>query len=101
MAHLELPQTNVVAYEDIPITTTTKQLSVPMDPNVQQPCTNAFIQVQGAAARVRVDGGNPTATSGILILAGDAIAMSGLALQQARFISDTKAALVLSVTYFA
>lgn len=101
MAHLELPQTAVVAYEDIQITTNVARLTVPLDPNTTQPCTNALIQAQKANVRVRVDGGDPTSTSGILLLAGDTIALSSTALQGARLISDTRTAVTLSVTYFA
>lgn len=103
MAHLELPTTALVGYEDIDVSANgVKSLNVPIDPNTTYPCTQAFVQVQKASVRLRVDGANPTTTSGILISINESVHIEGAAaLNGARFLADTNQAVRLSVTYFA
>lgn len=104
MAHLELPGSPLIGYEDITLTNTVKMLN---EENFSYSGTGstptvAFIQVQKNTVRCRFDGGNPTGNSGIMLVAGDAIKVEGVdALAQAKFISDTNQAVTLSVTYFA
>lgn len=103
MAHLELPTTALIGYEDIAVGATgIKQLTVPIDVSTAQPCTTAFVQVQRSGVRCRFDGGNPTTTSGVILAVGDAIQILGpAAMAGAKFISDSNQAVTLSVTYFS
>lgn len=103
MAHLELPTTALIGYEDITVGATgIKTLTIPIDISTAQPCTIAFVQVQRSGVRCRFDGGNPSTTSGIILAVGDAIQIVGAnAMAGAKFVSDSNQTVTLSVTYFS
>ena len=47
-------------------------------PAGHSPCRGAMITIESGSARVRLDGGTPTTTSGHLVAPGDAIGISGI-----------------------
>lgn len=105
MAHWEFPDQPALAYEDITLNVgaaaVPKGLNPPVNPSHGGPASIAFVQCQRATARIRLDGGVPSATSGFMLQAGDGMILSYDRVTQARFAADTNTAPVLSVHYFA
>ncbi len=100
MAHYEIPEKTVLGYNDISVGTTA--VSLPTAPvNADgNPASTCFIQVQRATVRVRMDGGTPTGSSGLMLAAGDMIEIrTPENYRGTRFISDGGQAVTLSVTW--
>lgn len=73
----------VPGYEDITVADTAIGLTPPT------PADGAIVQVQANPVRMRADGGDPTATSGVRWVANDIFAILGLAnLRIVRFIRE-------------
>ena len=96
---------NVLGFETITVSTTaigcTSTQVRKFSSGVRQEATSAFFTAEGANARYRMDGTDPTASVGHLLNSGEALTVDGLEnLTKLRFIRDDATDVTLSVTYF-
>ena len=97
---MEFPASVTVGYEDIAVTGQgVVALNPPFVEASQAIATLALVQCQKATTRVRIDGGDPTSSSGFMLRAGEAMTFTNEAVSKARFLADTNTAALLSVTY--
>lgn len=74
------PSGEVYDYEAISVNTSSaKALTASkLMPQGHNPCRGALITVESGSARVRLDGGTPTTSSGHLVAPGDVIGILGI-----------------------
>jgi len=104
MAHLELPQGLSRGFQQQVVTRTQPvSLSSANDPKPELGLIeHCLVQAQGAALRYRIDGVAPTASTGMLMPAGDYMAFNDAQrIAEARFIADTATTTTLAATFFS
>jgi len=99
---IEFPRGVVTDYESKTVSTSVVTLTASkLEPNDAPPVDAAFITVEAASIRVRLDGVNPTATEGHLFEAGEGFAIYGInSLRQFKAIRAQASDATIRISYY-